>query len=330
MAIDPIILSKRRKKLPGLWALVEAFLKEHGGQVHINWGAPFSVRTKLREGRLEVDFSPKRLLLRFEQLRLPGGSVLHDEPRSLPGALHEEDRSTGDPPRLGGAGGREGRRRGRPRLPASAGERRGPSASRAGQGRVGQHRSHCRVPDPLAVRPLASGRSGRNPATDGAPLREGSRRAAEEASRAPSHGPTPVRRAASPMAQLAPLPRRGGRGGPGRDHDPARRRAGGHRPGDERHRSRGVLRRRPALPGVRPRAGARGPAARRPGRGRPPGAAWRADRLDPLRPLEAATGDAHPRARRLPPAHPDAQRAPLPDGRRLELTLEPGGRVSRT
>jgi hypothetical protein len=73
MAIDPIILSKRRKKLPRLWALVDGFMKKHGGRVHLNWGAPFSVRTKLREGRLEVDFSPKRLLLRFEQLRLPEG-----------------------------------------------------------------------------------------------------------------------------------------------------------------------------------------------------------------------------------------------------------------
>jgi hypothetical protein len=84
MAIDPIILSKRRKKLPGVWALVEAFLKKHGGQVHLNWGAPFSVRTKLREGRLDqlrlpegVSFTTNRDLFRGPYTRTIGRPAIH-------------------------------------------------------------------------------------------------------------------------------------------------------------------------------------------------------------------------------------------------------------
>lgn len=67
------MLEKRRKNLPQLWALVQAFREKYKGNLHSNWGAPFSVRTKVKEGKLEVDFAAKEVLLRLEGLRLPAG-----------------------------------------------------------------------------------------------------------------------------------------------------------------------------------------------------------------------------------------------------------------
>jgi hypothetical protein len=74
MATSRAVETERRRRLPRLWAIVKAFLGHHGGKVHINWGAPFSVRTRLPEGRLEVDFhDDRRALLRLEGIALPRG-----------------------------------------------------------------------------------------------------------------------------------------------------------------------------------------------------------------------------------------------------------------
>lgn len=74
MALDEAVVEKRRKSLPKLWALVEAFRRKYKGTLHSNWGSPFSVRTRVNEGQLEVDFAEKELLLRFERLQLPAGT----------------------------------------------------------------------------------------------------------------------------------------------------------------------------------------------------------------------------------------------------------------
>ncbi|HEY6555198.1 MAG TPA: hypothetical protein VI669_17710 [Vicinamibacteria bacterium] len=73
MALDEGVIEKRRKSLPKLWALVEAFRGKYKGVLHSNWGAPFSVRTRVKEGKLEIDFAEKETLLRLEGLRLPDG-----------------------------------------------------------------------------------------------------------------------------------------------------------------------------------------------------------------------------------------------------------------
>jgi hypothetical protein len=63
--------AERQKKYPVLWSLAETFLRRYGGKVHINWGTPFSIRTKVAEGRLEVDFGHDHLNVRFEHTPLP-------------------------------------------------------------------------------------------------------------------------------------------------------------------------------------------------------------------------------------------------------------------
>jgi hypothetical protein len=71
--LDEAVVEKRRKNLPKLWALVEAFREKYNGALHSNWGAPFSVRTRVKEGKLEIDFAEKETLFRLEGLRLPAG-----------------------------------------------------------------------------------------------------------------------------------------------------------------------------------------------------------------------------------------------------------------
>lgn len=74
MATSPAVEAEHRRQFPRVWAIVKAFLGRYRGKVHINWGAPFSVRTRLPEGRLEVDFHPdRRALLRLEEIELPPG-----------------------------------------------------------------------------------------------------------------------------------------------------------------------------------------------------------------------------------------------------------------
>src|SRR4051794_30898524 len=90
MATDRRIQAERQTKYPALWSLTETFLRNYGGKVHINWGAPFSVKTKVMEGRLEVDFDAGRLDVRLEHTSAPPEVSFTTDPDLFSGHLFDE------------------------------------------------------------------------------------------------------------------------------------------------------------------------------------------------------------------------------------------------